>query len=396
MSRSNRVVASLIALAGVVAGCQSAEPPESNQEPSQMDHATQLGKPDLVIQNATNELKGTHVSAYLDRAHTPGHSMLWCATMWSAWDSMSGLMKSPFRISGGAGNPEPAMSAALAGLAWDPSVLDAESYVAMAGYGPAIVHRIKDELASKFKGAASPSILPQPDSLNPDDILAYSYLFKNLQFEHPFERNKNGMQFNSPPASGTTSSPDTLVQAFGLSSEIEDWASVASQVVVKHYAAPDDFVVELRTKDPNDRLIVARLLPGATLKATVDTAMSRAAGDESLAPITKEERFMVPLMNFDVTRNFEEIEGKYVATAGYTDYIVAYALQNIRFRLDERGAILKSEAAIGLTRTAIRPAQPRRFVCDGPFLLVMARKGAATPYFAAWIANDELLVKQTN
>ena len=168
-------------------------------------------------------------------------------------------------------------------------------------------------------------------------------------------------------------------------------------MTVKHYATPDDFVIEIATKEKDDRLIIARMTPGATLRETVDAAMARvnATAKESPAPLTREEPFEVPILNFDVTRDFGEIVGMGVATPGFTDLVILKALQNIRFKLDERGAILKSDAAIVVGRTgAQQPVQRRSFVCEGPFLVLMARRDATTPYFAAWIANDELLVKQ--
>jgi len=63
------------------------------------------------------------------------------------------------------------------------------------------------------------------------------------------------------------------------------------------------------------------------------------------------------------------------------------ALQNIRFRLDERGAILKSEAAMA----ACLPNEPRQFIFDKPFLILLERHDAAQPYFALWVDNPELL-----
>lgn len=351
-------------------------------------HADLMGKPDLTIKDATKELKQTHVTGYLTRPHAKDESLLWCATMQIAWDGMAGYMKAPFRLSG---TPEPVMSAEMNRMPWKKGELDDASFLAMAGMGPETVRAIKAELERKFKGAASPSVLPTESSLAPTDILAYAYLFKNLQFEHPFMKRDDGLPF------ATSDGKSTMVKAFRLDPRMENWAAVAGQVTVKHYAAPDDFVIEIATKEKDDRLIIARMTPGATLRETVDAAMARVneAAKESPAPLTREEPFEVPIMNFDVTRDFGEIVGMQVATPGFTDLIVLKALQNIRFKLDERGAILKSDAAIVVGRTAARPpVQRRSFVCEGPFLVLMARREATTPYFAAWIANDELLVKQ--
>ena len=59
-----------------------------------------------------------------------------------------------------------------------------------------------------------------------------------------------------------------------------------------------------------------------------------------------------------------------------------------RFRLDERGAVLKSEAYHGPVASK---GGPRQFIFDKPFLILLEREDAAQPYFALWVDNAELL-----
>ena len=67
--------------------------------------------------------------------------------------------------------------------------LDAASYVALAGFVKDGIHqKIQGSLDRKFGGAATPRLIPAKDSTTrPQDILAYAYLFKNLEFAIPFE-----------------------------------------------------------------------------------------------------------------------------------------------------------------------------------------------------------------
>jgi hypothetical protein len=67
---------------------------------------------------------------------------------------------------------------------------------------------------------------------------------------------------------------------------------------------------------------------------------------------------------------------------------IVLAMQSIRFRLDERGAILKSEAGVALSEDG---SKPRQFIFDKPFLILLERRDAARPYFALWVDNPELL-----
>jgi hypothetical protein len=69
------------------------------------------------------------------------------------------------------------------------------------------------------------------------------------------------------------------------------------------------------------------------------------------------------------------------------------ALQTIRFRLDERGAMLKSEAAMA-TKSQSSTQMPRAYIFDAPFLILLERRSSARPYLAVWVDNPELLLKR--
>jgi len=63
-----------------------------------------------------------------------------------------------------------------------------------------------------------------------------------------------------------------------------------------------------------------------------------------------------------------------------------FARQQIRFRLDEKGADLQSEAVADFFGSS-----PRMFIFREPFLVLLLRRGAERPYLALWIANAEWL-----
>ena len=99
------------------------------------------------------------------------------------------------------------------------------------------------------------------------------------------------------------------------------------------------------------------------------------------------QTLLIPVIDFDVVRRYSELEGCAVTSvAEGVSQRLDVAIQTIRFRLDERGASIYSEAiAAGGT-----PPPPLLF--DKPFLIYLKRRSARNPYFAAWIANTELLV----
>ena len=68
---------------------------------------------------------------------------------------------------------------------------------------------------------------------------------------------------------------------------------------------------------------------------------------------------------------------------------IVLAMQSIRFRLDENGAVLKSEAAVKVADKPLK--KPRQLIFDKPFLILLERHGAEQAYIALWVDNPELL-----
>ena len=70
------------------------------------------------------------------------------------------------------------------------------------------------------------------------------------------------------------------------------------------------------------------------------------------------------------------------------------ARQLIQFRLDERGAVLISESAVvGKKGHYEYKVGTRPFIFDKPFLLLLRHSVKTEPYFAAWIANSDFMVR---
>jgi hypothetical protein len=387
--RASVLVLGALAFAAGAVACGEEEP--VNKPPiadgpggNNPSHAQVAGKPDLVVKDAEQELKRTKVIGTLDSAHAPGTSLVWCSTLGLAWNELGPALGGDEDLTLGSPNE-------LAGKLNDSPVskadLDDESYVALGGLGrDNILQKINAELTRKFKGAASPSVLPS--ELDPDDVLAYAYLFKNLEFETPFLKRERPLEFGAAPGAGQ---PGAKVGAFGLwsDSRTHDRDAIEKQISVISYASPELWACELKSKATDDRLIIARLAPKETLAKTVE-AMLEMKSPEPLA-FEHADTLVVPYANFDITRSYSELEGLEVSTPSQSARIKK-ALQNIRLKLDERGAVLKSDAAVIGVTSALVTRDPKRMICDGPFLVVMMRKDAKNPYFAMWVDNPEVLV----
>ncbi len=344
-------------------------------------HAELSGEPYLTAD--AGSLRRTVVAPAPDEPHAEGRNILYCGTMQLAWNELVRLCGGPPRLDGPCEIAE-RLNREASRIAKDD--LDDESYVARAGEGDAVLHEIRRELARKFQGAASPGMLPE--RLPDDALFLYAYLFKSLAFATPLLREEGwGLEFRG----------SQRVRHFGLWETMgeADWKEQAGQVVVHDHRSDEDFVVELLTKARDDRLLVARVPPEATLLDTARQVLARAAPSlwsrmTGGAHLRRKDTLKIPIVDFELLCQYSELAGRQISAR---QRVISQADQAIRFRLDDKGALLKSEFAMTAPRGGLRPGfLPRSFVCDGPFLVLLLRKGRAAPYLALWIDNAELLI----
>jgi len=325
-------------------------------------HSDRIGPP--VLDKKANQLERTDFTAYLDHEIVPGRNLIWCATMQLAWNEMLDLC-----IGEPPSDGRPIVRE-LNRKVVTRSDLDDSSYVAMAGMiEQGIVQRIRQELDTKFSGQGSPELLKEVD-LPPVGVFAYSYLFKDLAFSKHFARSRRPLRFMEFQA-----------QAFGFET---GHAEAAAQVTIHDYRDDNDFVIELRTRASEDRLILAKVQADSTLHQTIAQVALRLKA-EGTSP-EAQTQMQVPLFDFRLLKEFDELIG--IDMCGVP---IVKATQLIRFKLDETGAKLMSVVnAIASAELEARPTP--QLIFDKSFLVVMERQGRPHPYFALWVDNPELLV----
>jgi hypothetical protein len=325
-------------------------------------HAEAAGIP--AMRCNASALRHTVVTPTLECPVTAGTNLIWCATLSAAWNALADYCGGPVDMSDAA-----PIVAVLNRPDVPTNTLDASTFVADAGPAVAMIPRVRAALQEKFHGQASPELLP-PSS---PDLMVYAYLFINMPFETAFER--------LPMTFGTNA-----VKGFGLLKPQSPGQRHAGQQVVVHETGPDGTVIELLTRRADHQLILADVHPGTTLLATATNVLARLKTNVS----GKEHAYdllQVPILNFDILRDYAELTGHTVRVHGANprQLPLLSASQQVRFRLDERGAVLKSEVAMLL-------GSPPALRFDHPFLILLRRKGANIPYFAVWVDNPEILV----
>jgi hypothetical protein len=328
---------------------------------------------------AEEKLTNTTVTAALDTPHEKGKNLVWCNTFQLAWDALGhGFCGEALRLEG---TPplEKLLNASTAGE----KDLDADSmYVKTGVITKALLDEINSTLKKRF-GDNSPAPLQKDTQEFP--VLAYAFLFKNLAFKKPFERQSSPLLWEGESGKGSPA------QAFG----IMEMDSTVSLDIADQIQILDDrrgaYIIELKTVSRADRLILAQTEPKETLKETLDAVREIVAKPrrEPFA-IQISDSCAVPNIHLAINRNYTELLGKQVLNNKLLGYHVYVARQDINFDLNEKGATIKSAAEIRVSKNG---HSPRHIAFDHPFLLYMERSGAANPYLVIWIENADLFVK---
>jgi hypothetical protein len=335
--------------------------------PIPLDHDTLLRESTLVA--SAEDLTETVISPHLECQLPANMNVLWCSTFQVAWNELCELSGSPVRLF-----PDVQDANILSKKNISKQVLDPTSYVAVAGFGSEAIERIKGELQTKFGGAARPNYLPEP--ISEGTFIAYAYLFQLLPFEYAFTR-LGSLEFGN-----------RRVASFGIKQYIPSHRNefqMAKQILVYDYRDETDFIVELIPKNPNHRIILAQVPPLGTLSKTIEDVQLRISSNTPSGMMGLAD-LVVPIIDFDIYNSYSQLEGHSIKAQNpqLDGQMVAKAFQSIRFRLDEKGAVLKSEAGmVG--------AKERNLIFKNPFLVLLQKHDSSHPYLALWIANAELL-----
>lgn len=322
------------------------------------------------IEPAVINSHGTTVTAVLDEEIPDGKNVLWCATFQMAWDSAGKRFGKPIRL-----QPASKLADSLNKEAFNLNGVDADSVFVTEGVvGEDVLARIDARVRAKFRQASKLALELKKSSL-PDDLVFFAMLHKQLKFENPFGKLGNWKL-------GSRSVP-----WFGFTPEQQNTGKLLQQVRVHHYAAKNNFVIELITNGIGDQLLLAKLPDAPKNPGDLSRAVIGRLRNDAPAAAAK-DLLAVPNVIVEESAEFTQLENRKVVSNGLP---LKKALQTIDFRMDEKGVKLDSEAAISFGCSVVPHITPRLMVLDPPFALIMKRKNAAQPYFVAWFANADAL-----
>lgn len=197
-----------------------------------------------------------------------------------------------------------------------------------------------------------------------DKYLVYAMLKKDFQFTHAFDK------------LGKSAFRDTQAEYFGIKNSTND--NVRKEVNVLFYNNPSDFAVVLNTKD-NDEVYLYKNPTSNTFNYVYADMLKKKSAYKGDTIFTEDDVLKVPNLKFFEEKVFSELTGKRVKG---TNLVIDQALETVKFNMDYKGVQLKSEAAMSVRMTALRPNDPRYFNFDDTFFLFLKEKGKNKPYFA--------------
>jgi hypothetical protein len=341
----------------------------SDYPASAVSKPTTAPKPEPPVVDSLN-LEKTIVTADSGEKITDGKNIIFCPTFQMAWDGLKDIFGGDIELS----SQPPLVDILNAGFEYRDSISE-KNYLAMAGCGQETVENINSALKEKFKENA-PELQLQ---LGPQDIISYAFLFKNLKFAKTFEILSDPVVFESDGQSYN-------LNAFGINRMSRKYDDLNNQVEIYDYRNNDDFIVKLLAENGQDEIILAKVAPGETLYDTYESVTGR-MNSSTRSHFMSDDLLKIPVFDFNIGHDYRELEGKMII-GPERESVITKAYQGIRFRLDENGALLASEATI-IASEAI--PKPKDLVFDAPFLICLKQKDAVNPYLLIWVDNPELM-----
>lgn len=193
-----------------------------------------------------------------------------------------------------------------------------------------------------------------------DRYFLYSMLYREFEFNKKFDSFTDKFKDKEN------------VKYFGIAKSNDE---IRSQIKVYYYNDENDFAVKLITKN-NDEIIVIKNPKGETFDEIYKSVENKKEYE-----FNDTDNFMMPKIDFNVLREYTELENKEINTLDGT-YTIEKAIQSIMFSLDEKGGKVKSEAGMDVKYEASSMVIRRNFYVNDTFTLFLKESNKKKPYFA--------------
>ena len=294
---------------------------------------------------------------------------VWCITFQLVWNDFMDKITNGKPVELVGGNP-PLVDELNKKLYTAEDISENSYYKVQGEVSPALKRQIEKAIYKKFKEKSD--IIGMVNWNAKNAYIFYAMLKKEFNFLTPFEI------LSSAPFNDSEN-----VKYFGIKKTSDD--KLRDNVDVLFYNG-DEYAVKLTTKE-NEDVILYRTEKTDDFATLFDFVMNNSKPEK----FATSDTLKIPNIDINKMISYNELCNKKVSG---TDKVITQAIQTIKFKLDNKGGSLKSEAIIGLMRTSLAPDNSRHFLFDKPFVLFLKEQGKDKPYFATRIENTEFLVKE--
>lgn len=208
-----------------------------------------------------------------------------------------------------------------------------------------------------------------------DDYLLYALFKKDVEFPKEYSILDN-RKFNN--------SKD-LYKFFGFSAK--DANKFKNQVKPLFYYYDWDYAVSLDTLS-GDRIILYRT---NSPQNVYDLYSQLAKKSKENLILTNDDELIIPFIHLNEQIEYNNLCKKRI---NGTKIVIAKAIDDIEFSMDNKGAKVRNESVIEAVKMSMPlPVKGRVFDFSKPFVLFMVEKDKSLPYFAVRINSEEFLVK---
>ncbi len=316
----------------------------------------------------------TVITAVLDQVIDPSKNYLYSSAMQISWNQLANFfLKEIIEMEN-----QPKYIVKLNEHLNEQPNISENSYTAIACTDNIeLIQKIKKEL----KNYLSNNLI---HPINLAGIIVYSSIYRELTFDNKFESFKSKFKF---------SSTEIEIKSFGIEKfeDTEYQKKLVTQVLIHYYEHDKPghkyFVFELKTKYLKDSIIISNFVPQETMQKSFEFINSKV-----ILNMTAEQGYLnsliIPKMNFNVIHRHYDLINKNIKNKTHKNLIISDVITNIHFKIDE------SSIKFPPFFESLVLANDPKLNINGPFFIYLISKKCKTPYFMAYIGNDELLIKK--
>ncbi len=298
---------------------------------------------------------------------------IWCITFQLVWNEFINKINNGKPVEFVGGNP--VLADELNKKLYSKNDISENSYYIKDGkISKALKKQIEKDIYKKFREKSD--ILDLINWNVKDSYLFYAMLKKDFNFLTAFDK-LTSASFNNSKEN---------VKYFGVNKKSNK--KLYKNIDVLFYNSDSEYAVKLLTKE-NEEVILFRTEKDDSFEKLYEFIEQNTGFSE----FTSYDFLKVPEMNVEKTISYDELCNKKIKNS---DFIISQALQTIKFKMDNKGGSLKSEAAMAIMKTSLMPeaTKSRYFYFDKPFVMFLKEQNKNKPYYAMKINNTKYLVKE--